>query len=379
MTVTASRLRFSLLVAMATCAAGAVIDGCGGGGAKGAGTGGGATVAGTGGSATVAGTGGSVTVAGTGGGSAADAGTDGATPACAPSQTTDCFANPSACCYPDATNTGVPPGTALTASGDVTASTPGMVVENLDVTGSIEVAANDVTIRSTRITVPAPGCGTATTCGNSGIKIDSGVTGTLIQDVEITTAPGATVQQAIGNLGGETTRAVRVYAHGPVGLWYGSGDIEDTYHVCSFAIADDHVENLYNGGGNGTLIVNHCTLLNPISQTSTVFDKNDFGDITTTTVTNSLLAGGGYTLSGGGGGSGGNVVGPVKIAGNRFARCLTSPVFDKASGGTACKGGPDAHGYFPNGGYFGTDAYFTDAVTTWSGNIWDDDLSPVTE
>ncbi len=346
---------------------------------KSAGTGGGSISSGSGGAAGHTTSSTNSTAAAGPGGSGADAGPDGASAACVPPKTTVCFATPSACCYPDATNTGVPAGTHLTPSGDVTASTPGMVVDSLDVSGSIEVSANGVTIKNTRITVPAPGCGTATTCGNSGIHIDSGVTGTLIQDVEITTAPGATVEHAIRNLGGETTKAVRLYAHGPDALWFGSGDLEDTYHVCSFAIADDHVENLYNGGGNGTLIVNHCTLLNPISQTSTVFNKNDFGDITTTTVTNSLLAGGGYTLYGGAGGSGGNVVGPVTITGNRFARCLTAPMFDKQSGGTACSGGPDTHGYYPYGGYFGTDAYFTDAVTSWSGNFWDDNLAPVSE
>ncbi len=53
---------------------------------------------------------------------------------------------------PGPTNTGVPPGTTLAPSGSLEVTADGATVENLDITGSITVLANNVTIRKVRIT-----------------------------------------------------------------------------------------------------------------------------------------------------------------------------------------------------------------------------------
>lgn len=53
--------------------------------------------------------------------------------------------------FPDAGTTGVPAGVTLRASGSLTVTTDGAVIENLHVTGSIKVQADDVVIRNTRI------------------------------------------------------------------------------------------------------------------------------------------------------------------------------------------------------------------------------------
>jgi hypothetical protein len=261
----------------------------------------------------------------------------------------------------------------LTPSGDIAVSTPGAVISNMNVAGSIDVRASNVTIKNTRITVNGAGCGTASTCGNSGIKIGDGVTGTLIQDVEITTAPGTTVEHAVRNQGGPTTKAVRLYAHGPDSAWHGVGDIEDSYTIAALAIPPDHVENIYNGGGDGQLTVNHDTMYNPINQTAVVFNKGDFGIVSKITITNSLLAGGGasiYTSNG----PGGTVKAPIIITGNRFARCLGPAKFDGS--GYNCSGlavgANDGHGYYPYSGRFGLFTTDNDAAINWSGNYWDD-------
>lgn len=62
--------------------------------------------------------------------------------------------NASAATYskPDWSNTGVPAGTDLTTyNGDIVVSTPGTVIEDLDVFGFIKVRAADVTIRRCRV------------------------------------------------------------------------------------------------------------------------------------------------------------------------------------------------------------------------------------
>ena len=53
---------------------------------------------------------------------------------------------------PGPSNTGVPAGTTLTASDSITIDTDGMVVEDLDIHGTITILADDVTIRRVRIT-----------------------------------------------------------------------------------------------------------------------------------------------------------------------------------------------------------------------------------
>ncbi|MFS8065512.1 MAG: hypothetical protein ACMG6S_03985, partial [Byssovorax sp.] len=53
---------------------------------------------------------------------------------------------------PDASNTGVPAGTKLTPSGSIKVTEDGAVIENLHVTGTITVLANNVTIRKVHLT-----------------------------------------------------------------------------------------------------------------------------------------------------------------------------------------------------------------------------------
>src|SRR5262249_35467039 len=70
-----------------------------------------------------------------------------------PANRVGCAPKPSACGYPDATNTGVPAGTALTVvNGDLTVSTAGAVVDAKDIRGCVLIKAPNVTIRRSKIT-----------------------------------------------------------------------------------------------------------------------------------------------------------------------------------------------------------------------------------
>lgn len=77
-----------------------------------------------------------------------------------------------------ATNTGVPQGTALRASGPLTLTRPGEVVEGLDVQGCVVVAANDVVIRKSRITCTDP-------AQDRALRTSGAVSGLVVEDVEI--------------------------------------------------------------------------------------------------------------------------------------------------------------------------------------------------
>lgn len=54
--------------------------------------------------------------------------------------------------WPNASNTGVPSGTSLRSSGSITVTTDGKVLDRLNVTGCIDIKADNVVIRNTRIT-----------------------------------------------------------------------------------------------------------------------------------------------------------------------------------------------------------------------------------
>ncbi len=279
-----------------------------------------------------------------------------------------CFASPGSCRYPDPAyhNVGVPHGTTLTPSGDVTVRKNGTVIKGLDVTGSIDVQANNVTIQNTRIT-----CG----CGRGfGVNQAGGYSGLTIKDSEIS---GGNV----GFFGSGTKTVNHVY------MWncdeciqYGKL-ITDSYLYVSAEVSGAHYEASYNN--NATEDVEHTVIFNPHEQTATIF--MDTSDATACqdnlTVNNSLLAGGGYLIypcgeSTSAGSS------HSTITNNRFARCTTRPVVDSA-GGYICQGhgspsgdgdvvgNPDANGYYPNGGFFGAIAYIYCNQTTWSNNVWD--------
>ena len=272
-------------------------------------------------------------------------------------QQTNCIKVPSACGYPDATNTGVPAGTALTSeSKSITVNKAGTTIKDIALDGEINVEADNTTIEDSEVTVEGTQtCGKS--CGGRGIWIKPGVTGTVIKNVTChggaPTGENVTQYCIMSNDSATTIEHLHAYyctecLAGPMNL--SESFIDET----GATIPEEHYEDIYYGGGAGPLIVNHNTMLNPQGQTAVVFASVDFGNQTTLTITNNLMAGGGYMIYGGGSGSGGKVVGPVTITGNRFSRK-----------------------YYPEGGFYGVGSYFEDSVTTWSGNVWDETLKTV--
>ena len=174
-----------------------------------------------------------------------------------------CFASPGSCGYPDPAygNVGVPAGTKLTPSGSITVTTPGTVVNGRSVSGEIDVKANNVTIKNTKVTMTGGGCGTTNTCGNANIHLLCACTVT-ISHVELTTDGSTTVEHAIRNSYGGTILVDHVYQHGNTdALCYcGDATITDSYSTIDLAISQDHLENLYIDGATDD--VEHNTFIN---------------------------------------------------------------------------------------------------------------------
>ena len=189
---------------------------------------------------------------------------------------------------PDARTTGVPQGVALRRSGSITVRKPATVIDGRLVKGGITVAANNVTVKRTRIRVPGGAEGV-------GVTIAPGVTGTLIQDTEI-----AGSESFQGIQGGNFT-ARRVHIHGfEHGIEIrGRATVLDSYiTLTAFRYPDGTVPHFdaVCGWSVNRVVVRHNTLTAPPDQTAAVNFTNDFGSIKNVVIDNNFLSGGGYAL-----------------------------------------------------------------------------------
>jgi hypothetical protein len=289
-----------------------------------------------------------------------------------------CLASPGSCGYPDPAfgDVGVPAGTKLAPSGPITIATPGAVLKDLDVTGEIDVNANNVTIKNTKVTVTGDGCGTVNACGNSAIHVLCACTVT-ISHVELTTGSSTTVQHAIRNSYGGFIAVDHVYQHGGTDALClcGNARITDSYSSIHLAISGDHLENVYIDGNSDD--IEHNTFINNQPQTANIFGNTNNGAggacSNRLTVKNNLLAGGGYTIYPCGNA---NSVGSARLdfENNTIARCAGGRQVEGAGGTWVCPRGADRYGFYPRGGSFGHVAYdFCGAPGwTWKSNVWDD-------
>lgn len=207
---------------------------------------------------------------------------------------TPCVVAPRSCGYPDASNTGVPAGTALRPAQSLTVDKPGSTVSGLDITGSLHIAAPNVTVRDVRVSCPA-GCDT-----NFLIRVDAGLPGVLIEDSEL--AGTSAVHTGIGGGGAFTARRINLHDVND-GVHLQSGAlIEDSYiHdlAPTLTVHADAVQIIDAQASNVT--IRHNTLL-PFNPTTLVYDNSAVicgSQCTSTTdllVERNLMDGGSQTL-----------------------------------------------------------------------------------
>ena len=186
-----------------------------------------------------------------------------------PSSQRDCAGSPSRCGYPDASNTGIPAGVTLKKSGSVTASTPGQVIQGLDVTGEINVTASNVVIRNTRVTGG----------GDWVVIMRPGADNLTIEDSELQTPTGTPQDIAcLLNIGDGRPTILRTDIHGcSAGVSSGGGLVKDSYiHDMSQKPGLSHDVGVASNGGGGMSVV-HNTIFNQLDQTATVAFYQDFG------------------------------------------------------------------------------------------------------
>lgn len=265
--------------------------------------------------------------------------------------------------WPNCTNTGVPAGLNLrnlnspdpTGNGNSTATTitkSGTVISGVNLTGSIDVYANNVTIENSRINAR----------NWWGINLRTGYSGLRVLHCTIIGLPGkgpdnGAEDYGVSSAGGQVEIGWSDISEFGDAISLGTGDIHDNYvhNLQSFIPAGastyNHDDALISDGGSG-LTIDHNTMLDQFSPqkgaSASIGLFNDGSPVTNVTVHDNFIAGGAYALYPGGGSSSKNIV-------------ITDNVFSTI--------------YWSGGGYYGPDAssyWHTGSGNTWSGNVWAD-------
>ena len=196
-----------------------------------------------------------------------------------------CMPKPSACGFPDATNTGVPPGTPLTVvNGSVTLSTDGQVFSNRDVRGSIVVTGDNVTIEKVRVT------------GRSEVPLIYTRGGSaVIRDVEINMSG----EEAGKGIAFDNYTAQRVWFHNGLDCAHQGRNVTITDSYCDLPKLSQgssaHADGFQSDGG-GNYVFRHNTIRNPNEQTSAILMSTNTSPISNVVIDHNLMSGGGYTV-----------------------------------------------------------------------------------
>jgi hypothetical protein len=225
---------------------------------------------------------------------------------------TGCIASPHRCGFPDATNTGVRAGTALTpwAGGTITAANT--VISARDITGQVTIAAPGVVIKNSRIHVSDDSYDVLVRSGN-----------VLIQDSELYGNPdGAGI--AFDNWTG-----IRLNIHNfpDDGVKLGSNvRLQDSY-IHDFATSPGaHADGGQMQGGEVNLTVRHNTIMarsvGSGATNAALFIAPDLGPSTNgpVTIDNNLLGGGNFAVYIVDGNNGQYFVRNISLTNNRFVR-----------------------------------------------------------
>jgi Domain of unknown function (DUF4082) len=295
------------------------------------------------------------------------------------------------CGYPDplTSDVGVPAGTTLTTVSSNCGCIPSGASWN---GGTLEITGNNVTLKDLNIPGNIQIQGTGDTITDS--QISTGICGSTCSNEEpieaLSTAKNTEITYdtvfggsngTVHNASNEPLLIDHVYSYGSCTGQLGYGDVWNSYFVTDIPISDQsggglcHVEAGYVPGGFSTWAANpwggtcpgNCAastqsytnysndvMLNPQSQTAAIFLDNHAYSQTgnnNVQITGSFVAGGGYTVYGD---TNGDTSSNILITNNRWSSM-----------------------YYPNGGSYGS-CVWNQSATTMTGDIWDDNLNPIT-
>jgi hypothetical protein len=203
--------------------------------------------------------------------------------------------------FPDANNTGVPPDALLTPSRSVASNSAAQIIENLDITGYVEIKHDNVVLRKCRVT------------GNAVIVRANNVT---IEDCTIDVNFGWNSAIVLDGVVGAKVRRNNISRTENGVFMSGSRHlVEDNYiHDLWFPSADPHIDGIQLFGGiTNDVIIRHNSVIVSDHANAAI----TMGTVQNVQVDNNRLHGGGYTVVVDGR-SGAGTVARVYITNNRF-------------------------------------------------------------
>lgn len=237
-----------------------------------------------------------------------------------PSQTKNCAPNPSACGYPDASNTGVT-GPLAAAACPGTITTANAVIEGKSFANcQMSIAARGVVVRNVKLTSSA--------VTGAAITVQRGASASFSNVDVAGVSASQPVQYAIlvASHSASIPRVTidRAHIHDCIDcISADNTDITNSYFHAMRHPAGAHVDPIQCGAGDGCgLLIRHNTIFNEFSSTSAVALFADFGTPRDSTIDNNLIAGGGYVITGGAGVNGSSGATGIVITNNRFAKIL---------------------------------------------------------
>lgn len=205
-----------------------------------------------------------------------------------------------ACGFPDASDAGVPPGSALQAkSGKVVITKDGTVIDGWDFSGVIDVEADNVTIRNSRLT------------GTTWFGIRYGATnpratGLVVAQDTLQTVPGR------GPDHGGYDYGIEQVGHGTLevassdisgykdGVDISNGSVHDSYIHELSTFKGAHDQDIYVwSGGDGVTIEHNTLIADSEDSTAAIYVAPDSGHQNNVTMEDNWLAGGSYCVYGG--------------------------------------------------------------------------------
>jgi hypothetical protein len=165
-------------------------------------------------------------------------------------------------------------------------SQAGTVIDGLDINGDVQINASNVTLKNSRVH----------SNGWVGIRIKDGVSGVVIQDVEVNGSGAAGTSNSNGIWGPATTYRANVYGYENPFVPGSGSVIQDSYVHDLGAPAGPHYDGVQIDGGVSNITIRHNTIINNNETVSAIMIDNYFGSIANITVDNNYLAGGGFTV-----------------------------------------------------------------------------------
>jgi hypothetical protein len=190
--------------------------------------------------------------------------------------------------WPSASNTGVPPGVTLTPYyGDLVINTPGVVINGLDIHGTVSITATNVKLTDCTITVATLRGYVVSTWGGTGAAVEN----CMINGV-------GNGNDGSAGISGSGTFLRNDISNVENGIYVGTETtlIQDNYIHGLLATGAPHYDGIEMNGNQNNVTIRHNTIINQHNQTSAIMIDNWAGPSSNIVVDNNLLVGGGYTI-----------------------------------------------------------------------------------